>query len=70
MTFRAFFSARLGTRGAIIAAGSLIAERAGAVVTDRLGKALRFNSAGAMAEGVLALPPTLHAEAVARLTPA
>jgi myo-inositol-1(or 4)-monophosphatase len=53
-----------------IAAGSLIAERAGAVVTDRLGKALRFNSAGAMAEGVLALPPTLHAEALARLTPA
>lgn len=53
-----------------IAAGSLIAERAGAVVTDRLGKALRFNTPGAMAQGVLALPPKLHADAVARLTTA
>ena len=50
-----------------IAAGSLIAERAGAVVTDRLGKALRFNTPGAMAEGVLALPSGPHAEAIARL---
>ena len=50
-----------------IAAGSLIAERAGAVVTDRLGKALRFNTLGAMAEGVLALPSGPHAEAMARL---
>jgi myo-inositol-1(or 4)-monophosphatase len=53
-----------------IAAGSLIAERAGAVVTDRMGRTLRFNSPGAMAEGVLALPPTPHAEALARLNPA
>ena len=52
-----------------IAAGSLIAERAGAVVTDRQGKALRFNTPGAMAAGVLALPPRLHAEAMARLLP-
>ncbi len=52
-----------------IAAGSLIAERAGAAVTDRRGKALRFNTPGAMAEGVLALPPRLHAEAMARLLP-
>lgn len=50
-----------------IAAGSLIAERAGAVVTDRLGGGLRFNTPGAMASGVLALPPKLHAEAMARL---
>jgi myo-inositol-1(or 4)-monophosphatase len=50
-----------------IAAGSLIAERAGAVVTDRKGDALRFNSPTALAEGVLALPPKLHAEAMARL---
>lgn len=50
-----------------IAAGSLIAERAGAVVTDRLGQALRFNTPGAMAEGVLALPSGPHAEAMARL---
>ncbi|MBN8629524.1 MAG: 3'(2'),5'-bisphosphate nucleotidase CysQ [Rhodobacterales bacterium] len=52
-----------------IAAGSLIAERAGAVVTDRKGASLRFNTSGAMAEGVLALPPKLHAEAVRRLVP-
>ena len=52
-----------------IAAGSLIAERAGAVVTDRQGKALRFNTPGAMTAGVLALPPRLHTEAMARLLP-
>jgi myo-inositol-1(or 4)-monophosphatase len=51
-----------------IAAGSLIAERAGAIVSDRLGNALRFNTPGAMSAGVLALPPKLHADAVARLT--
>lgn len=51
-----------------IAAGSLIAERAGAVVTDRLGKALRFNTPAAQAEGVLVLPPQAHAEVLARLT--
>lgn len=51
-----------------IAAGSLIAERAGAVVTDRLGRGLRFNVPSALAEGVLALPPKLHADVLARLT--
>ncbi|WP_137109458.1 3'(2'),5'-bisphosphate nucleotidase CysQ [Rhodobacter sp. SY28-1] len=50
-----------------IAAGSLIAERAGAVVTDQTGAALTFNTAGAQAQGVLALPPGPHAEALARL---
>ena len=50
-----------------IAAGALIAERAGAVVTDMTGAALRFNTVGAQAKGVLALPPGPHAEAVARL---
>lgn len=50
-----------------IAAGALIAERAGAVVTDQTGVALRFNSPGAQAKGVLALPPGPHAEALARL---
>jgi myo-inositol-1(or 4)-monophosphatase len=53
-----------------IAAGSLIAERAGAVVTDMTGAALRFNSPGAQAKGVLALPPKLHEEAMAGLNPA
>jgi myo-inositol-1(or 4)-monophosphatase len=50
-----------------IAAGALIAERAGAVVTDRLGAPLVFNSPDAKAQGVLALPPGPHAEALARL---
>ena len=50
-----------------IAAGSLIAARAGAVVSDRKGETLHFNTPGAMAEGVLALPPAAHAEAVRRL---
>jgi myo-inositol-1(or 4)-monophosphatase len=50
-----------------IAAGGLIAERAGAVVTDRHGEALRFNTAGALSEGVLALPPGLHRQALERL---
>jgi myo-inositol-1(or 4)-monophosphatase len=51
-----------------IAAGSLIATRAGAVVTDHTGATIRYNSAGAQASGVLALPPTLHAQVLARLT--
>lgn len=50
-----------------IAAGSLIAERAGAVVTDMTGAALRFNTPTALAQGVLALPPRLHADALTRL---
>jgi myo-inositol-1(or 4)-monophosphatase len=50
-----------------IAAGSLIAERAGAVVTDQRGASLQFNTASARAFGVLALPPTPHAEALRRL---
>jgi myo-inositol-1(or 4)-monophosphatase len=53
-----------------IAAGALIAERAGALVTDMGGTGLRFNTAGAQAKGVLALPPGPHAEAVRRLTAA
>jgi myo-inositol-1(or 4)-monophosphatase len=52
-----------------IAAGSLIAERAGAVVSDRHGGALRFNTATARADGVLALPAPLHAEALRKLRP-
>jgi myo-inositol-1(or 4)-monophosphatase len=50
-----------------IAAGSLIAERAGAVVTDRHGAGLQFNTPGALARGVLALPPVPHAEVLRRL---
>lgn len=50
-----------------IAAGSLIAGKAGAVVTDQTGAALRFNTSTAQAKGVLALPPGPHAQAVRRL---
>jgi myo-inositol-1(or 4)-monophosphatase len=52
-----------------IAAGSLIATRAGLTVTDRHGEPLRFNSPRGYAEGVLALPSIAHAEALQRLTP-
>lgn len=52
-----------------IAAGSLIAEKAGLAVTDRHGADLRFNSERAFAKGVLALPSAPHAEALRRLTP-
>lgn len=52
-----------------IAAGGLIAERAGLVVTDRRGRRIAFNSPLAQSEGVLALPPALHADALRRLTP-
>lgn len=50
-----------------IAAGSLIAEKAGLAVTDQRGAPLRFNTAPARADGVLALPPGAHAEALCRL---
>jgi myo-inositol-1(or 4)-monophosphatase len=50
-----------------IAAGSLIAEKAGSVTTDRHGRALQFNTPSARADGVLALPPRLHAEVLQRL---
>jgi len=52
-----------------IAAGGLIAERAGLVVTDRRGRRIAFNSPLAQSEGVLTLPPALHADALRRLTP-
>lgn len=52
-----------------IAAGSLIATRAGARVSDRTGTALRFNTASAKANGVAVATPSYHAELIARLTP-
>jgi myo-inositol-1(or 4)-monophosphatase len=50
-----------------IAAAALIAQEAGAVVTDAHGGHLRFNSTKAEAFGVLATSAGIHAEAVARL---
>jgi myo-inositol-1(or 4)-monophosphatase len=50
-----------------IAAGALIAARAGCAVTDRQGAALRFNRADPRAGGVVAAPPALHGPLVAGL---
>ncbi len=52
-----------------IAAGSLIAEKAGLTVTDRMGAALIFNTPQARSDGVLALPPEPHAQALRLLHP-
>ncbi|WP_151720249.1 3'(2'),5'-bisphosphate nucleotidase CysQ [Gemmobacter serpentinus] len=43
-----------------IAAGALIAARAGAVVTDRQGHALQFNNPHPQSDGVIAAPLGLH----------
>ncbi len=43
-----------------IAAGVLIADRAGAVVSDREGGALRFNTPRRQTAGVIVAPPVLH----------
>ncbi|MBM3928810.1 MAG: 3'(2'),5'-bisphosphate nucleotidase CysQ [Sphingomonadales bacterium] len=50
-----------------IAAAFLIAQEAGATVTDAFGGRLDFNTAGAKAFGVLATAPGIHAAAVERL---
>lgn len=58
------FDAALSLRDAWdwdIAAASLIAEEAGARVTDRAGGALAFNSPAARSPGLIAAPPALHA---------
>lgn len=50
-----------------IAAGSLIASRAGAMVSDRHGMALRFNEAVPKADGLVVAAPGLHRALMARL---
>ena len=52
-----------------IAAGALIAQRAGARVSDKHGQELRFNAADPRSAGVVAASPDLHADLVARLAP-
>ncbi len=52
-----------------IAAASLIAERAGALATDRIGKSLHFNTSSAQMNGLVVAPPTLHAEYIRRIRP-
>lgn len=50
-----------------IAAAALIAEQAGATVTDALGVPILYNSDPAEAFGVLVSAPAIHAAAIARL---
>ncbi len=50
-----------------VAAAALIAQEAGACVSDALGNPLRFNSTKGEAFGVLATAPGIHAAAVRRL---
>ncbi|WP_134679620.1 inositol monophosphatase family protein [Paracoccus ravus] len=67
------FNAALSTRAAWewdIAAGSLIAERAGCLVTEVTGRTMRFNTARALTDGLLIAPPRLHGQMVAALGPA
>lgn len=52
-----------------IAAGALIAQEAGATVTDQLGAPLRYNNPHPQVPGVLAAGPQLHADLAARLEP-
>lgn len=50
-----------------IAAAALIAQEAGAIVTDARGHPLRYNSTKGEAFGVLAAAPGIHQAAIARL---
>ncbi|PTV95270.1 myo-inositol-1(or 4)-monophosphatase [Rhodobacter aestuarii] len=50
-----------------VAAASLIAERAGAVTSDRIGTPLSFNTPSARADGLLVANPILHAHYLAAL---
>lgn len=52
-----------------IAAGALIAQAAGARVTDRSGAPLRFNNPDPMVAGVLAGAPAVHSGLLHRLRP-
>lgn len=66
------FNAALSTRAAWewdIAAGSLIAERAGCLATEMSGRALAFNSARALADGLVVAAPKLHGRMIQALSP-
>ena len=51
-----------------IAAGTLIADRAGATVTDRIGAPIRFNAPRPQAAGVVVAAPGLHGALMGALT--
>lgn len=64
------FDATLSLRAAWewdIAAGCLIAERAGAAVSDMHGAPMRFNSPGARADGLIVAGPRLHGQILDQL---
>ena len=64
------FDAALSLRAAWewdIAAGSLIAERAGAAVSDRRGQRMRFNSPRAQVDGLIVAGTQLHGQLLAAL---
>ena len=52
-----------------VAAGDLIAREAGALCTDPLGRALRFNSPKARNPGLVCAAPALHPLILARTAP-
>ncbi len=65
------FDAALSLRGAWewdIAAGTLIAERAGAVVTDKRGCNMRFNNQQAMINGFVVAGPNLQNQLLSKLS--
>ena len=66
------FDAALSTRPAWewdVAAGSLIASRAGCVSSDLGGRAIRFNSESALCDGLVVAPAALHRALLAAMTP-
>lgn len=66
------FDAALSLRAAWecdIAAASLIAERAGAAVTDRHGHPMRFNNPLPQVDGLIVAGPRLHAAMLGALRP-
>ncbi|WP_134724803.1 inositol monophosphatase family protein [Paracoccus luteus] len=66
------FGAALSMRAAWewdIAAASLIAERAGCAVTDRHGRAMRFNQPRPLVDGLVVAAPGLHAALRAAMAP-
>ncbi len=66
------FDAVLSLRGAWewdLAAGALIAERAGCTVTDMHGAPMRFNRQTPVIDGLLIAAPALHEKLLAHLVP-
>ncbi|WP_418024388.1 3'(2'),5'-bisphosphate nucleotidase CysQ [Paracoccus sp. TD-10] len=66
------FDATLSTRPAWewdVAAGSLIAARAGCLASDLSGAPMRFNAARPLTDGLVVAAPALHRQLIAAMTP-